>query len=275
MIRFLFIFFLIGVPIQASAVSLNGTVFLSAGFADSDIELVVQVLELSASDSSIQVQTDSSVIITQGTGSANYSVDFPEVSNPNNVFTVRYLCTLNTCGRFVPEAYYNIQGSSQFFFDGNAIIPSNQLPSNINFSLAVGSTLSGTIFLPRQTNRDIEVNAVAQFVPETVSTAFQSFFPNQVFLIPAGSTQVDFLVEGIPPILARLLPFAGCFNCEDEFSVNAFTANFDSNNPFATTFPADQNNTGIELFFELGSNPPSPPASNTLPPIINLLLDGG
>jgi len=271
MIRFLFIFFLIGVPIQASATTLNGTVSLSAGFADSDIELIIQVIELNASDGAALEITDSPVTITQGTGSANYSVDFPELSDPGNFYTVRYLCSLNTCGRFVPEAYYNVQGSTQFFFDGNAFIPSNQLPGNINFSLAVGNTVSGTMFLPRQSNRDIEVTAVAQYQAGTINAVFQSFFPNQGFIIPAGSTQVDFLVEGIPPIPgARILPFGSCFNCEEEFSVNAVFDNFDFDNPFAVTLPANQNNTGVELFFALGQS-----ASDTLPPIINLLLDGG
>lgn len=266
-------------PLQVHAVTLNGTVFLSTGFADSDIELTIEVIELSASGIGIIGSTTADLTISQNTGSENYSINFPAARSAGNFFAVRYLCRQNTCAPFIGEAYYTIAGSSQFVFDGNTLIPNNQLPNNINFTLDVGNTISGTIFIPRPINRDILVSAAAQFEPGAVNAVFQSFFPNEGFVIPAGSAQTDFLIEGIPPIAGEgLLPFGFCFDCQDgEFSDNAFTQSFNPDAPFSNILPANQNSTGVNLFFEFGSNPPppppAPPASRSIPAILPLLLD--
>lgn len=278
--RALLVFFLACLSQQALAGTLNGTLFLFSGFAESDIQVRVEVIELDPNTNAGINQSFSDVTITANSGNVNYSVDFPDPASGSN-FLVRYLCLARSCGRFVPEAYYTITGGTEFVFSGNTIIPNNQLPAIINFTLAIGNTASGTIIFPQQTTREIAINPAAQFVPDTVNTVFQQFFSNVPTVVPAGSTQAEYFVEGIPPILdAFFQPFADCPDCEavGDFSRNALPPGFDPDNRIATARPTDQNNTGIQVNFEIGSNPlepePEPPASPTLSPIINLILNG-
>lgn len=254
--------------------TLDGTLFLQAGFAESDMNVQIEVISLNPSDNSVVAIFTDEVTIAANTGSASYQVQ----GITGERFTVRYLCIDNTCGRFVREFYLTQNGASPFEFSNDAVLTNAQLPPVQNFTLPIGNTVSGTIFFPRVvTDRELRIFPVVQYIPNIgPSVVLNVFFPPEPIVIPPNTNQLSFTVEGVPPIVnERFFSFSFCENCEPDIGNTGLPEGvaFDeqgfigSDVQLENSFPSNQNTTGIQLFHQEGEGRPS-----IISPIINLLL---
>lgn len=258
--------------IQVQAATLNGTFFLPSGFATSDINIRIELQEVDSVGGVVNTSLDE-LTIAENTGSIAYSITYSAAAAGNS-YVVRYFSLDNSLGKYVSEVYYSPALGNLFEFTFDSFIANNQLPANLNFTLVVGNTLSGVIFLARGlSDRQISTFPFVEFIPGSVNRFSNQFFPRAPLVLPLGATQVDFLVEGIPPIPNELLSsFSACSNCEPELFRLAVVPNFDDANQAATALPSNQNNTGVQLFHTNRQPIPNANGTNITPIISSILL---
>lgn len=276
LIRKCFGLFLMGAIVIASmqvhAATLNGTFFLPSGFTASDVNIGIELLEVDSIGAVVNAYTDD-VTMAANSGSIAYSVTYNPAAVGNS-YAVRYFSRDNSFGKYVSEVYYSPTLGNHFEFQFDSFIANNQLAPNLNFTLIVGNTLSGTIFLSRGfSDKQISTFPAVQFVPGSVNRFSVEYFPKEPLVFPLSATQADFVVEGIPPIAGKLLvTYSVCSNCEPELFRLGVVPGFDGNDQAATALPSNQNNTGVQLFHTKRQPDPTPNGKKITPIITSLLL---
>lgn len=228
--------------------SLTGTVSLPNGNAT--IENRIEI-ELISYDLLLQVRSRESVEVRIPNNTSTASFNFSNIDRQSLLisgYSLSFFCL--RCESEIPILqFYTLEGTR--FLRTDPIINSIDLfPSNIDFVLAEGSTISGQVSLPAgelaPRNLDLIVFADDNIPDDLNEDSFTSGGVTRV-TIPVGTNVADFSIQGIRPVGNSLQLKYRCENCLGDYRSTGESQGFLSPSVNHTGQIVRLNNSGLPV----------------------------
>lgn len=145
-----------------------------------------------------------------GATQAAYTLEIP-IEPSITSYRVQLFCT---CGNAISTVFFTPNGLTFSGDDPSASIPRNDLPSQINFNVPLGTSISGQILLP---NNEVAPRQLTGFV--NIVDSNSGFSVNSTFAtIEQNSNATNFQVSGLAPVTG--IDYQAqffCSNCELDY----------------------------------------------------------